>query len=268
MGKGFSDEIAELQQVHKGLVGVTETDDKIIVFGPLSFEASASGYETIVDSFDVELIIHKNYPKKLPSVRETGGKILKSYDHINEDRTLCLAVPIEERRLYLIQPTLLGFVNKLVVPYLYGYCYWKEHGKHPFDESEHGSKGIIQYYRERLKLNDENSILAIISFLYEYGYRGHHYCPCGSGKKVRNCHGEQFQELLKLHSDHTLELDFVYILNHQIKKAKNDNYSFPNSLETQVSRILKKRKPKVPNKSYYVRFGLRFQPVDSEPSEL
>ena len=204
MRKEILDQIAELQIIHNGLTDVTKKENEIIVAGSLPFEASADGFESISECFDIELIISVDYPKILPSVRETGRKIDSNYEHIYENGTLCLGVPIEERRLFLEQPSLLGFVNRLLIPYLFGYCYWKQNKTHPFDESEHGTKGIVQYYIENFGLTYEVSVLAVISYVYEHGYRGHHPCPCGSGKRVRKCHGEMLRALNEQHSDYTL----------------------------------------------------------------
>ena len=169
MQKEILNQISELQIVHKELTRVIEKENEILVSGSLPFEASAEGFESISECFDIELVISVDYPEILPSVRETGQKIDGGYEHINESGTLCLGVPIEERRLFLEQPSLLGFVNRLLIPYLFGYCYWKQNKTHPFDEYEHGTKGIVQYYIENFGLDDEISVLAVISYVYEHG---------------------------------------------------------------------------------------------------
>ena len=232
-------QITELQQVHPGLAEIEETENEILLSGPLPFEASADGYDPITDSFEIELIIIPNaYPETLPRVRETGGKIDSSYAHLYSDRSLCLAVPIEERRLFLEQPSLLGFVNKLVIPYLFGYCHWKQHGIHPFDEQEHGPEGIAQHYINMLELDSEIEVLAVICFLYEHGYRGHHPCPCGSGVKVRKCHGKALRTLHEEHTDHTLQHDFISLLDVCCKKIEAKELHISPSQRFQVRRIL------------------------------
>ena len=127
------EQIAELKGVHKGLTHIVEHDAETLVSGALGFEASAEGLETIVGTFDVELTIPHLFPDRLPWVKEIGGRIRTDYEHLNPDGTMCLGVPIEQRRVFFEQPTLLGFVDRLLVPYLYGYCFWSKHGHHPFD---------------------------------------------------------------------------------------------------------------------------------------
>jgi hypothetical protein len=138
----------------------------------------------------------------------------------------------------LEQPSLIGFVNRLVIPYLYGYCYWKQHGRHPFDEQQHGHEGIVQHYMDTLHLADELAALAVVCFLFEYGYRGHHLCPCGSVLKVRNCHGPALRALHQHHNPQTLRHDFVSIFEICFSKFQVGQFPLPTPLRQQVLRIL------------------------------
>ncbi len=245
MKEELSAQIAELQTVHTGLTKIAEKDNETVVSGPLPFKASADGLSPITECFEIELIIPNKYPKILPRVRETGGKVDGDYDHLYKDGTLCLAVPIEERRRFGEQPTLLGFINKLVIPYFFGYYYWEKNGKYPFDEQAHGPDGIVRHYMDSLHLPDEISALAVVSYLLEYGYRGHHLCPCGSSEKVRNCHGKALHDLHEQHNEITLKNDFLSALDVCINKVKEDKLKIPESLKRQVLRIYNKIKNKI-----------------------
>jgi hypothetical protein len=233
-------QIVELTAVHKGLRNVIEYDTETIVAGPLPFEASADGLETITESFEIELTIPRDFPETLPRVKETGGRIGIDYQHRNPAGTLCLAVPVEQRRVFFEQPTLLGFVNRLVIPYLYGYCLWKKHGRHPFDEAAHGYEGILRHYLDTLGLQDELSALAVISFLFEHGYRGHHDCPCGSGLRVRRCHGQALLALHQHHTPQTLRSDFLAIFDICFTKSQDGQLSFSQPMRLQLVRLLNK----------------------------
>jgi hypothetical protein len=115
-------QIDELIAIHKGLSKIVENNDGIVVSGLLRFEASAEGLEIVAETFEIELIIPRDFPSSLPQVceKENVGRIAADYHHLNSDGTFCLALPIEQRRIFLEDSTLLGFVNRLVVPYLYG----------------------------------------------------------------------------------------------------------------------------------------------------
>ena len=240
MEEELAAQITELQTVHDGLTEIEEREHEIAVSGALSFEGSHDRLATITDTFEIDLLIPEGYPDRLPRVRETGAKIAGDYDHVYADGRLCLAVPVEERRIFGQQPSLLGFVNGLVVPYLYGYCHWRRYGKHPFGEQKHGAEGIVQYYVERLRLKDDIAALSVVAFLFEYGYRGHHACPCGNGQIVRKCHGSVLRELCENHTLETLRIDFAAVLKHCVEKHGAERLSFPSALTKQVRRLLDK----------------------------
>lgn len=235
-------QIAELSGVHKGLTDVAEQDAEILLSGTLDFEASADGLETITASFAVELSIPHVFPDRLPRAKESGGRIGTDYEHLNSDGTLCLAVPVEQRRVFFEQPTLLGFVDRLLVPYLYGYCFWRKHGYHPFDEAAHGYEGILRYYVDTFGLRDPLKVLAFICFLFEHGYRGHHDCPCGSGRKVRTCHGPVLRALQEHHTRETVRGDFLAILGICFAQFEKGQLSFSGPLRNQLIRLLKRFK--------------------------
>ena len=146
MTEEMKQQLDDLTGIHRGLSNLAELEHETIVAGALPFEASADGLETIIDKFEIELRIPHVFPDMLPRARETEDRIERSYPHINGDGTLCLAIPVEQRRIFFEQPSLIGFVNRLVIPYLYGYCYWKQHGRHPFDEQQDRHEGIVEHY--------------------------------------------------------------------------------------------------------------------------
>lgn len=235
-------EISELTALHRGLSAGLNAAGESVLSGPLAFAASAEGFDTITDSFDIEITIRGDYSARLPSVRETAGRIERTYEHIYANGSFCLAVPIEERRIFLTQPTLLGFVNNVVIPYLYSYCHWTGYGEYPFGDRLHGSEGVLQHYLEITGFKDEVRVLAALSFLFEHGYRGHHACPCGSGTRVRRCHGALLRSLQDQHTPVTLQHDLVAVLDAIMTREKEGNLSLPEHLRRRIVRILNNRK--------------------------
>lgn len=242
MTEDLRKQMAELSGVHKGLKLVVDDEVETSLSGTLDFEATANGLETISASFDIQLTIPREFPDGLPSVNEIGGKIAADYEHIYPDGALCLAVPIEERRVFFERPTLLGFVDGLLVPYLYGYCFWNKYGHHPFGEAPHGNEGILRHYVDTLGLSHPLEALAVICFLFEHGYRGHHDCPCGSGRKVRVCHGPALRVLHRHHTRETVRHDFLAIANVCCTEFEKSQLSFARPLRIKLLRILKKLK--------------------------
>lgn len=240
MTENLAKQVAELTGAYEGLVQVAQRETETILSGALAFEVSADGLETISETFDIELAIPHTFPDRLPQAKANGGRIGTDYEHVFTDGTLCLAVPIEQRRVFFEQPTLLGFVDRLLVPYLYGYCFWRKHGYHPFEEAAHGSEGILRHYLDTLGFHDPLAALAAICFLYEHGYRGHHGCPCGSGRIVRACHGPRLRALHDHHTPETLRGDFLAIFDVCYARFQQGQLSFPSPLLNQLVRLREK----------------------------
>ena len=219
MREDLEAEIAELRREYRGLTRRRETENGVVVSGTLPFEASSEGRELIADTFEIDLTVPRDYPTALPWVSETSGRICEAYDHVFTNGKLCLAVPVEERLRFGRDPCLRGFVTNLVIPYCYGYCYWEQHGVHPFGEREHGGEGIARFYIDWLGLPGEVQALEVVLHLVQHGYRGHHDCPCGSGAKLRHCHGPAVLELHRNHTVASAQYDFAEILRHCLKKV-------------------------------------------------
>lgn len=203
-----------LLREYKELVIHEVTDSDIKIIGSLRLNHS---YELVPYSevFEVEISIPKNYPKSLPSIKETSKKIDSSYNHINYDNTLCLEVEKAMRTRLYPDYKLIEWVEKFVFPYFYSYCYYRDYGRYPFGERSHGAEGIIEYYRElfQVKTIEEARYLMSAAKHYKLGkvYKGHNLCPCGSFKKVRECHGLKNLSQLYLDVDQQMFKDLKLI---------------------------------------------------------
>lgn len=102
----------------------------------------------IRNRFRVKLRIPPDFPHSPPVVFETGGKIPSDYSHLIQDGSLCLGVPLEVDLVFALDRTLLRFIDDLVIPYLFGYSYYKEFGEMPFGERCHSAEAVLQSYQE------------------------------------------------------------------------------------------------------------------------
>ena len=233
-------EIQELSREYEGLARLRDGEDGLVVSGPLPFVASSDSHEAIADAFEIDLFVPAAYPRALPWVLETSGRIRSDYEHVYTNGMLCLAVPIEERLIFERDPCLRGFVTNLVVPFCYGYCYWERHDVHPFGEREHGGAGIARFYMDRFGLTGEVQALEVVLHLFQHGYRGHHDCPCGSRRKLRDCHRTSMRELDGHHTADSARRDFLAILAHCLGRADQGELEFPGQLRRRVVRQLEK----------------------------
>lgn len=187
------------------------TNNLVKLQGELEFTASFEDIE-IIDSFSVSIDFPTNYPDTVPFTYETGDKIPDDY-HKNPNKSLCIAPPLDVIQKFSSDPCILNYINNLLIPYLYRFSFIKKFGRAPFGEYAHGSLGLLEYYTEFLGSTNIQALCKMISIVLERSYRGHLLCPCGSKKKLRNCHGPKILELSKL-PPQQIDHDFYEILVH------------------------------------------------------
>jgi hypothetical protein len=174
----------------------------------------------LIEEYTIRIEISKEYPKNLPKVYETSSKIPKGFNHINYDGSLCLGV---ENELYLKfekNPTLLYFIDELVCGYLYSAKFFDKFGVYPIGERSHGPAGVLESYKERFNLNNDNNVLSMLDAIIKTNiYRGHAPCPCGSGLKIRNCkHKHVLIEALSSKQKEIFRADYNELMEYFIKR--------------------------------------------------
>ena len=178
----------------------------------------------IEDEYSIEIAIPEEYPDVLPKIVETGNRIPGDFHHY-QDGSLCLGAPLDVKQKFRKQPTLLGYVDNCVIPYLYSYSYKCKFGKMPFGELSHGGIGLLEYYRELFGIKDQRRVLKLIQILTEeQHYRDHDRCPCGSGKRLRSCHGTMLLEIQKLQSPTEFLNEYHWIVRDLANKAFSNPY--------------------------------------------
>ena len=206
-------QFAELNSVFTSL---KINNDNTIITGSLSFEIE--GY---IDNFDIEIIIPEDYPKDLPDVRETLNRIprIDKY-HINPNGTLGLGSRRKIREIFSKEPTLLGFVTKILLPFFYSFCYLIENGDFPYGELSHGSQGLIEDYKELLNLNNKKEVLDFLKYMLlhpfyqktqkNFNIRTRNLCLCGSKLRFSKCH-KKYNYLADYYSKKEIEKDIEEI---------------------------------------------------------
>lgn len=179
-------QIKELLSIYKGLQINDIQNDRITVCGDILINRTANNFH-LCKKYNLIFVIPIGI-EKLPYVIDNGGHINKNYPHKNYDGSLCLEVDIIVRMRLKDNFTLINLVSDYVEPYLFSYEYYQRYNAYPFGERSHGLKGVCEVYEELF--NETNKIkLLILMENFSTHYRGHSPCPCGSGKKTRDCHG-------------------------------------------------------------------------------
>lgn len=195
-------------------------EDSFEIVGDVYVKASWGGF--IVDEWFSIKITAIDFPKLPPICIETSGKVVNY--HINPQKDLCLGCPLVLHQKISENPDIIFYINEFVIPFFFSFRYHQKYGVSPFGELAHGGNGILAHYREIFKTNDL-AIFTLLTYGTKLLYRGHHLCPCGSGLRLRKCHGPKLSALFKDYHPALLLTDLVHcarslkILNN--KSSKN-----------------------------------------------
>jgi hypothetical protein len=209
----------ELQAKYPGLALVQNALGEWSVKGMLKFSATYEEAEIIDDEYEIELTIPQDYPSGIPIALELSGRT-KGF-HTNHDGTLCLGAPLAVRIAFNKTPTLLGFVENCLIHFLYSYSYKNLYGDLPFGDLPHGSSGIFKYYQDFFEVTDGSAVLGLLRILADADYRGHLECPCGSGVRIRNCHGDQLRYAGSFQKVNDFMMDYLNIFKWLHDKGEN-----------------------------------------------
>jgi hypothetical protein len=164
-------------------------DNTLILRGNFRFSATHQNENEITDVYNIEIKVPNTFPKDIPIVKERNKKIPKygSY-HVNYDASICLGSPITLIKKINENPTLSGFVESCLIPYLYAVSNkLKNGGKFIFGELEHGEDGLINDYSKFLNLNTREEIIHAIKLASSKKRIANKMsCPC-CNKKLGKC---------------------------------------------------------------------------------
>jgi len=133
--------------------------------------------------------------------------------HFNrKDNSACLCSPLEERDF--TEPTFQfqSFLERLVVPFLYGQLYYSVEERWPWTEYAHGATGILEAYsrisdRElaaeclRQLVQDANWVKIRNALTQKPFVKGHTPCFCSRMDHIRRCHPRALTGALLLQKD-------------------------------------------------------------------
>ena len=169
------------------------SQDNYILDGIYSYNLRWNDISRIGDR-DIVIYLPMFYPEKIPQLYVK--KIPTGVSHIYDDNSVCLATIGELIAFLAEKPNFVQFVSKFIDSFLYTLDWYEEYGTYPFGESEHGWKGLKSFYLEDWNLT-EQQYMWLVSAVVNGKFRGHNICFCGSGLKLRNCHGKKLIPILK-----------------------------------------------------------------------
>jgi len=152
-------------------------------------------------AYTAKLSIPSKYPKHEPILHCDPKEIPWELDrHVYQNGTACLCTRSETRLHWPRGSDLASFITNLVRPFFVGQFYYDAHGEWPpTGQRSHGKLGIIESFDELLTEIDDpdaDQIEAVLLLLMKKNDpKGHTICPCGSGRRLRNCHSNMISRL-------------------------------------------------------------------------
>jgi hypothetical protein len=149
-----------------------------------------------LDRYSLRIALADNHPFGPAKVFETALRIPREADkwHVNPDGSLCIGVPEQvwpssKRPLDIAQ-----FLDGPVRTFLLRNSLIAMGGEWTPGEWAHGAAGIIDFYARKLDVSDRQALVQCMEHIAALFLKGHWDCPCGSGKRLRNCHGPALRE--------------------------------------------------------------------------
>ena len=187
-------EIAELLTRYNGLRLLPATTMTTRIAGPLTFRAQGRNCQAIEDSYEVRIEVPHGFPERMALAWETGGRIPAKY-HKLDNAALCLGSRVRLHLQTAGSPSVLRFVERCLIPYLYGYSHYFKTGKMPFGELAHGELGSLQDLASLLGMEVGPAIPYCVLATMKRRRANKQPCPCGSGRRLGRCHNRRVNML-------------------------------------------------------------------------
>jgi len=167
-------------------LGIRESNKSVLIEG--SFPVYING--KALDRYIIRIVLSDGYPRFLPSVYETGGRIPKIPDRHFSPKTdeACICLKDEWGWISNRYPSLTDFITGPVNDFFVWQACYDFYGEDRLGGWQHGEQGRLEFYQQKLNTSDVESIKKCLVHLSEAKYKPNWACYCGSGKKVCQCH--------------------------------------------------------------------------------
>jgi hypothetical protein len=149
---------------------------------------------------------------RLPALWSEGVEPTPDRHFNPKDSSACLCSPLEEREFLEPEFRFSLFLERLIIPFLYGQVFYSSHRRWPWTEYAHGATGVLEAYS---KLHDESRATeclrqlaqasnwrGICSALQQDPYiKGHTPCFCEKADQIRRCHPDALEGTRSLQRD-------------------------------------------------------------------
>jgi hypothetical protein len=169
--------------------------NETIIAGSFEFSAQTRGQKLISDRYEISISVPLDFPRTTPLVRETARRIPPNFHKLDTGH-LCLGSPTRLRLILAESSSLLSFVERCVVPYLYGYSIVESGGVLPFGELSHGARGLRDDLASMIGTDNNLVLLGFVRLLAMKKRKANKLpCPCGTGMRLGRCHNRKLNTL-------------------------------------------------------------------------
>ena len=166
---------------------ISENEKYVILSGIITvFDINNTPWE----NYGINIFVPtNNYPHVTPLVVETTKNIDRNWDfHISDEGLCCLAIP---HKLILAKRSginLINFYKKFIYPFFANHQFKLKTGKYANGEFEHQEKGILQFYKEELEIDNLLHIEKIIQVgIGKLKVGNNDKCPICKKNKFKKC---------------------------------------------------------------------------------
>lgn len=89
----------------------------------------------------------------------------------------------------------------------------------PFGQRSHNAQGILECYAELIGTTDLQIAFQYLEILSKKDIKGHWFCPCGSRRKLRNCHSAVIRDLKQRIPHGIVQRSWEHV-SHEIQKKR------------------------------------------------
>lgn len=149
---------------------------------------------------------------RLPALYVQGIDPTDDRHYNQRDKSACLCIPFEEDEFFQPDFQFRVFLERLVIPFLYGQMFYTLRGRWPWTEYAHGATGILEAYSkigsqhratECLHLLAQDRAWPRIKSALKQNpqIKGHTPCFCPKMDHIRRCHPGALKGVLRLQGD-------------------------------------------------------------------
>lgn len=199
---------------------IVKRENDFVLFGEIVLNHVFNGVR-MTGKFNLEIVVPRDFPSAFPIVKELSKCIDENYSHRYKNGQFCLASNLELKMFFSQDTDICSFIEKYVIPYLYTYRFYEEYGVYPYGERSHGIMGDLEYLKDLFEVDSWGQVMDIVLFVAKSTYRGHLLCPCGSGKRIRNCHGVLIKKVMNAELQEECRVILLEIEKEYVRKVEN-----------------------------------------------